>query len=90
MQRVQIYLTDEQRSRVADRAKSKKCAQSEVIREILDRGLGIEHDASDALAAIRRLPDSLTMNDTGSLGNAPFVGEQPTTDWTLSACEHAL
>jgi hypothetical protein len=53
MQRVQIYLTDEQRSRVADRAKSKKCAQSEVIREILDRGLGIGHDASDALAAIR-------------------------------------
>jgi transposase len=53
MQRVQIYLSDEQRSRVAARAQKRQCAQSEVIREILDRGLGIEHDASDTLSAIR-------------------------------------
>ena len=52
MQRVQIYLTDEQRSRVAARAKERSCAQAEIIREILDRGLGIEHQPTDRLAAI--------------------------------------
>lgn len=53
MQRVQIYLSDEQRRRVAERARERKCAQSEVIREILDRGLGIEHDAADVATVIR-------------------------------------
>jgi transposase len=63
MQRVQIYLSDEQRSRVAARAQKRQCAQSEVIREILDRGLGIEHDSSDALTAIRET--------AGMLADAP-------------------
>lgn len=53
MQRVQIYLTDEQRSRVASRARERRCAQSEVIRELLDRGLGIANESADAVIAIR-------------------------------------
>ncbi len=53
MQRTQIYLTDEQRSRVAERARERGCAQSQVIRELLDRGLGIETESDDAVAAIR-------------------------------------
>jgi transposase len=53
MRRTQIYLTDEQRSRVAERARDRGCAQSQVIRELLDRGLGIEIESDDAVAAIR-------------------------------------
>lgn len=53
MQRVQIYLSDEQRRRVAERASERSCAQSEVIREILDRGLGIEHESTDVSNVIR-------------------------------------
>lgn len=53
MQRVQIYLTDEQRNRVASRARERRCPQSEVIRELLDRGLGIATDSADAVTAIR-------------------------------------
>lgn len=53
MQRVQIYLSDEQRRRVAARAEERSCPQAEIIREILDLGLGIEHEPIDGLAAIR-------------------------------------
>jgi hypothetical protein len=60
MQRVQIYLTDEQRRRVAERAELRECAQSAVIRDILDHGLGITHDPSDALAAIRETSGLVT------------------------------
>ena len=63
MQRVQIYLSDEQRSRVAERAAERGCAQSEVIREILDHSLGIRHDRSDRDAAIRETAGILADED---------------------------
>jgi hypothetical protein len=53
MQRVQIYLSDEQRTRVARRASERHCAQAEIIRELLDRGLGISNESADAVTAIR-------------------------------------
>ncbi|HYN33096.1 MAG TPA: CopG family transcriptional regulator [Ilumatobacteraceae bacterium] len=53
MRRTQIYLTDEQRSQVAERARARGCAQSQIIRELLDRGLGIETESDDPVAAIR-------------------------------------
>jgi hypothetical protein len=53
VRRTQIYLTDEQRSRVAERAHERGCAQSQIIRELLDRGLGIAAEPDDPVAAIR-------------------------------------
>ena len=53
MQRTQIYLTVDQRTRIATRAKERSCAQSEIIRELLDRGLGINPVDHDSGAAIR-------------------------------------
>lgn len=52
VQRVQIYLTETQRRRIAERAAERGCAQSQVIRELLDRGLGLDADRPDILEVI--------------------------------------
>lgn len=63
VQRVQIYLTEAQRQRIAERARERGCAQSQVIRELLDRGLGIGTDRPDILEVIA--------DTAGSLADAP-------------------
>ncbi len=41
MERTNIYLTEEQQNRLGDRAKDEGVTKSEVIRRLLDEGLGI-------------------------------------------------
>ena len=53
MQRTQIYLTDEQRDRIARIANDRGVSKAEVIRGMLDQQLGISSDA-DARAEIFR------------------------------------
>lgn len=53
MRRMQIYLTDEQRRLIARRASDEGVAQADVIRRILDVGLGIEARQDERLAAVR-------------------------------------
>ena len=45
MQRTQIYLTDEQRDRIARIANDRGVSKAEVIRGMLDQQLGISSDA---------------------------------------------
>lgn len=52
MQRLQLYLTDVQRELIAERARDSDRSQAEVVREILDRGLGIDRGVEEALAAV--------------------------------------
>jgi CubicO group peptidase (beta-lactamase class C family) len=52
MQRTQIYLTDEQRRRIARRAADAGVSQAEVIRRILDEVLGIEGGKDERRAAV--------------------------------------
>jgi plasmid stability protein len=47
-----MYLTDEQRKRLARRAKDAGSSEAAVIRQILDEALGIEDGRDEALAAI--------------------------------------
>ena len=48
-----MYLTDEQRKRLAQRASEAGTSEAAVIRDILDDALGIDEDNTDeALAAI--------------------------------------
>jgi len=47
-----MYLTDEQRKRLAQRAKDSATSEAAVIRQILDEALGIEDDTDAALAAL--------------------------------------
>jgi len=48
-----VYLTDEQRKRLAQRASEAGTSEAAVIRDILDDALGIDEDNTDeALAAI--------------------------------------
>jgi hypothetical protein len=53
MRRTQMYLTDEQRKRLAQRAKDAGTSEASVIREILDDALGIDH-AEERLARARK------------------------------------
>ena len=53
MRRTQIYLTDEQRRRIQHRASDAGVSQAEIIRRLLDRGLGIEDSVDEAVAAVR-------------------------------------
>ena len=48
-----MYLTDEQRKRLAQRAKDAGTSEAAVIREILDEALGIEEGTDELLAALR-------------------------------------
>lgn len=52
MRRTQIYLTDEQRRRIARRATDAGTSMAEVVRRILDRALGIARGHDDRLAAV--------------------------------------
>jgi len=52
MHRTQVYLTDEQRRRLARRAADDGISQAEIIRRILDRDLGIESGIDDRLAVV--------------------------------------
>lgn len=52
MIRTQIYLTEEQRERIARRAADAGVAQAEVVRRILDEGLGIDEGADERVAAV--------------------------------------
>jgi hypothetical protein len=52
MHRTQVYLTDEQRRRLARRAEDDGTSQAEVIRRILDRELGILRGTADRVAVV--------------------------------------
>lgn len=52
MRRTQMYLTDAQRSRLAARARAEGVSEAEVIRRILDAGLGIDTADDERLAAV--------------------------------------
>ena len=52
MQPTQIFLTDEQQRAISRRADDARISRSEVIRRILNDGLGIDDASADRLAAI--------------------------------------
>ena len=52
MHRTEVYLTEEQRRRVAVRAADDGTSQAEVIRRILDRELGILRGGGDQVAIV--------------------------------------
>jgi hypothetical protein len=52
MRRTQIYLTDEQRRRIASRADDASISQAAVIRRILDEALGVDDGARARVAAV--------------------------------------
>lgn len=52
MQRTQIYLTEEQRRRIARRAADAGVSQAEAIRRILDEALGIGEGRDERRAAV--------------------------------------
>jgi hypothetical protein len=52
MHRTQVYLTEEQRRRLALRAADDGTSQAEVIRRILDRELGILRGMGDRVAIV--------------------------------------
>jgi hypothetical protein len=52
MHRTQIYITDQQQCRIADRAKDARVPKAEVIRQLLDQGLGIDDGADQRRRAI--------------------------------------
>lgn len=52
MQRTQIYLSSEQRRRIARLAEDSGTSQAAVIRRILDHALGLGDDTRDRVAAI--------------------------------------
>lgn len=62
MRRTQIYLTDEQDRLVAARAEDAGVAKAEVIRSLLDAGLGLSDGAQEQRRAISEtfgiLPDA--------------------------------
>lgn len=63
MRRTQIYLTDEQRRRLASRAKGSGRSEAAVVREVLDEALGIAGSADVAAEIIR--------STSGALPDAP-------------------
>jgi hypothetical protein len=52
MQRTQIYLTDEQRRRIASLAADAATSQAAVIRRILDEALGVDDGTRARVAAV--------------------------------------
>ena len=53
MRRTQMYLTEEQRKRLGQRARDSGTSEAEVVRGILDEALGISNGTDELLAAIR-------------------------------------
>lgn len=62
MRRTQIYITDEQARLIAARAADAGVPKAEVIRRILDAGLGLDGGSEERVRAIRAtagvLPDA--------------------------------
>lgn len=62
MQRTQIYITEEQQRRIAARAADAGVSKAQVIRRMLDEGLGVDDGAEERRRAIRAtagtLPDA--------------------------------
>lgn len=54
MQRTQIYLSAEQRRRLARRAADEGTSQAEVVRRILDSQLGIREGTDERVAIVQR------------------------------------
>ena len=52
MRRTQLYLTDEQRERIARQADDAGVSQAEIVRRLLDGALGIDAGAEERVAAI--------------------------------------
>lgn len=52
MKRTQIYISDEQERRIASRAADAGASKAEIIRRLLDRGLGIDNGAEVQLRAV--------------------------------------
>jgi len=52
MHRTQMYLSDEQRRRLARRAADEGTSQAEIIRRILDRELGVTSGVDDQVAVV--------------------------------------
>jgi hypothetical protein len=52
MHRTQIYITEEQERRVAERAADAGVSKAEAIRRVLDQGLGIDDGVAERRAAI--------------------------------------
>ena len=52
MRRTQIYLTEEQRERLAMRAADAGPSEAEIVRRILDEGLGIDDSGAERVAAV--------------------------------------
>ncbi len=53
MLRTQIYITEEQERRIARQARDADVSKAEIIRRLLDRGLGVDDGVSDRRQAIR-------------------------------------
>jgi len=62
MLRTQIYITEEQERRIASRAADAGVSKAQVIRRMLDEGLGVDDGAEERRRAIRAtagaLPDA--------------------------------
>ncbi len=62
MRRTQIYITEEQERRIASRAADAGVSKAQVIRRMLDEGLGVDDGAEERRRAIRAtagaLPDA--------------------------------
>ncbi len=52
MHRTQVYLTEEQRERLARQAADQGVSQADLIRRMLDRELGILRDLDDPVAVV--------------------------------------
>ena len=52
MRRTQLYLTDEQRDRIARQADDAGVSQAEIVRRLLDGALGIDAGTEERVAAI--------------------------------------
>lgn len=52
MRRTNVYLTEAEHAALGARARAAGCTRSQVLREILDRSLGLAGPASDDLAEI--------------------------------------
>lgn len=69
MRRLQVYLTEEQSKLVANRAADSGLPKAEVIRRILDRGLGLNSGAGCQLPEAGTFVawSGATKNDPGQL-----------------------
>lgn len=52
MRRTQIYISEEEERRIASRVEDAVASKAEIIRRLLDRGLGIDDGAGPRMRAI--------------------------------------